>query len=227
MKCTFLGHAAVLIEALDYKIIIDPFLKHNPLYKKTDDDTVGITHVLITHAHGDHIGDAVEIAQQNNAVIICNFEISSILKSIDKSLNIHPMHLGGRVPVDFGTVKMTPALHGSGYIENDMIYDGGSPCGFLLKVADKTIYHAGDTGLTYDMKLLENSLIDLAFLPIGGNYTMDVDDAVIAVDFIKPNKVVPIHYNTFDLIQADPKDFKNKVSQAEVIILDSGDSIDI
>ncbi|MEC9485653.1 MAG: metal-dependent hydrolase [Candidatus Izemoplasma sp.] len=223
MKCTFLGHAAVLIEALDYKIIIDPFLTHNPVYKKNDRDIDGITHVLITHAHGDHVGDAIEIAKKNNALIISNAEIATILKSIDRDLNIHAMHIGGRATVDFGTVKMTPALHGSGYVENDMIYDGGTPCGFLLKVADKTIYHAGDTGLTYDMKLLENSLIDLAFLPIGGNYTMDVDDAVIAVDFIKPDKVVPIHYNTFDQIQADPNDFKDKVSQSDVIILNPGE----
>ncbi len=227
MKCTFLGHAAVLIEALEYKIIIDPFLSHNPVYKKNEQDISGVTHVLITHAHGDHIGDALEIAKQNDALIICNAEIATILKSLDSDLRIHAMHIGGRTPVDFGTVKMTPALHGSGYVENDMIYDGGTPCGFLLKVADKTIYHAGDTGLTYDMKLLENSLIDLAFLPIGGNYTMDVDDAVIAVDFIKPEKVVPIHYNTFDQIKADPNDFKNKVDHAEVVILEPGKNIEL
>lgn len=227
MKCTFLGHAAVLIESEDYKIIIDPFLSHNPQYKKDDTHTKNISHILITHAHGDHIGDSVQIAQETGALIICNAEIATILKSIDDTLKIHPMHIGGRTSVDFGTVKMTPALHGSGYVNNDMIYDGGTPCGFLLKILDKTIYHSGDTGLTYDMKLLENSLIDLAFLPIGGNYTMDIDDAVIAVDFIKPDKVVPIHFNTFDAIQADPTEFKKKVTSAEVVILNPSQSIDI
>jgi L-ascorbate metabolism protein UlaG (beta-lactamase superfamily) len=227
MKCTFLGHAAVLIESEEHKIIIDPFLSHNPQYQKEDHHTTDITHILITHAHGDHIGDAVQIAQKTNALIICNAEIATILKSIDDTLNIHPMHIGGRTSLDFGSVKMTPALHGSGFVNNDMIYDGGTSCGFLLKILDKTIYHSGDTGLTYDMKLLENSLIDLAFLPIGGNYTMDIDDAVIAVDFIKPDKVVPIHFNTFDAIKADPNEFKNKVTSAEVVVLQPGTSIQL
>lgn len=227
MKATYLGHSAVLIESQEYKILIDPFLNHNPQYISDPNHTKNITHILVTHAHGDHIGDSVQIAKDTGALIVCNAEISTILKSIDNSLNIHSMHIGGRAPFDFGSVKMTPALHGSGYVYNDMIYDGGTPCGFLIKILDKTIYHAGDTGLTYDMKLLENSLIDLAFLPIGGNYTMDIDDAVIATDFIKADKVVPIHFNTFDGIKADPLEFKEKVTSSEVIILKSNESIEI
>lgn len=227
MKATYLGHSAVLLESQTHKILIDPFLKHNPQYVKDPNHTKNVTHILVTHAHRDHIGDSIQIAKDTGALIVCNAEIATILKSMHQDLKLHPMHIGGRAPFDFGSIKMTPALHGSGFVHNDMIYDGGSPCGFLIKLLDKTIYHAGDTGLTYDMKLLENSKIDLAFLPIGGNYTMDIDDAVLATDFILSKKVVPIHFNTFDGIEADPLEFKEKVTTSDVIILNPNESIEI
>lgn len=222
MKVKFLGHSALLIESTRFKALIDPFLKHNPAYIQDKKDTTGITHIFITHAHGDHIGDAIEIALKNDSLIICNAEIANILHIKNKKLKLHAMHIGGRFAFDFGTVKMTPALHGSGYTENGMIQDGGNPGGFVIEVDGKKIYHAGDTGLTYDMKLLEVENIDVAFLPIGGNYTMDITDAVRAVEFIKPKTTVPMHYNTFGLIKADPNEFKEKLPNFNVIILDSG-----
>jgi len=227
MKVTFLGHAAVLVEDVNFKALIDPFLTGNPSYKEDPYHTEGITHILVTHGHGDHIGDTIAIAKKTNAIIISNAELASIFWNKDKSLNLHPMHIGGGYAFPFGKVKMTPAVHGSAYHDGDKSYDGGSPGGFLLKINGKKLYHSGDTGLTMDMKLLDFEHIDLAFLPIGGNYTMDIDDAVRAVDFIKPKIVVPMHYNTFPLIQADPNIFKEKLPDYQVKILQSGESITI
>lgn len=227
MKVTFLGHAALLVEDVNFKALIDPFLTGNPNYKPDPSHTEGITHIFITHGHGDHIGDAIAIAQKNNSTIISNAELASIFWKKDKTLNLHPMHIGGGYAFPFGKVKMTPAVHGSSYRDGDITLDGGSPGGFLLKINGKKLYHSGDTGLTMDMQLLDFENIDLAFLPIGGNYTMDIDDAVRAVRMLKPKKVVPMHYNTFPLIQADPYEFKENLPDYEVIILQSGESITI
>ena len=227
MKIKYLGHSALLVEDKNFKALIDPFLKGNPQYKENKQDKKDITHVFVTHAHGDHIGDALSIAKENDALIIANAEICSIISYQDKDLRLHSMHMGGRYQFPFGTVKMTPALHGSGYHKNGFFQDGGNPCGFVIEINGKKLYHAGDTGLTYDMKLLEIENIDLAFIPIGGNYTMDIDDAVRAVDFIKPKITVPMHYNTFGLIKADPKEFKEKLPKNKVEIVSPGESINI
>lgn len=225
MKLTYLGHAALLVEEGHFKGIIDPFISGNPSSKTSVDSLNDITHIFITHGHGDHIGDAVEIARRNNALIIANAEICSYLARF--RVSTHSMHIGGRRKFDFGTVKMTNALHGSGISDGGNIICGGNPCGFVIEVEGKKIYHAGDTGLTLDMKLLEDEKIDAAFLPIGGNYTMDADDAAIAADFIKAKITVPIHYDTFGLIKADPLYFKSKVKSSEVVVLGLNDSINI
>ncbi len=227
MKVTYLGHSAVLIEHKEFKALIDPFLKGNPQYKPKKHYTEGITHIFITHGHGDHIGDAIELAKQNKAMIISNAEIANIITMEHQEIETHAMHIGGRFEFSFGKVKMTPAVHGSSYFKDGNFYDAGNPGGFVIEIEEKSIYHAGDTGLTYDMKLLEIEEIDLAFLPIGGNYTMDVDDAVRAVHFIKPKITVPMHYNTFGLIQADPNYFEAKLPDFVIRILDSGESIKI
>ncbi|WIV11263.1 metal-dependent hydrolase [Proteiniborus sp. MB09-C3] len=225
MKVQYLGHSVVLIESRGIKAIIDPFISGNPNCPVNVDDLKDITHVFVTHGHGDHLGNTMEIAQKWGAMVICNFEIGNYLTKFD--LNIHTMHIGGRVSFDFGKVKMTPALHGSGIYDGEEFKCGGNPCGFLIEIENKKIYHAGDTGLTLDMKLLEEENIDLAFIPIGGNYTMDIDDAVRAVDFIKPKTVVPMHYDTFPVIKADPFEFEKKVRKAKVKVLSFGESIEL
>jgi L-ascorbate metabolism protein UlaG (beta-lactamase superfamily) len=224
MKITFIGHAAFYFEAEGIKGIIDPFITHNPQSNITVDDITELTHIFVTHGHGDHLGDTIELAKKHNALIITNFEIATFLGA--QGVQAHPMHIGGRTTFDFGDVKLTPALHGSGIQTPDGVVDGGNPGGFVISAGHKTIYHAGDTGLTMDMQLLKEENIDCALLPIGGNFTMDIRDALRAVNFIEPKLVVPMHYNTFGIIQADPEIFKTS-SSVPVAIMKPGESITI
>lgn len=225
MKLQFLGHSAFLIEATGFKAVIDPFLSGNPSSTLKPSQLNDLTHIFVTHGHGDHIGDTIELARENKALVISNAEIANYLS--EHGLRTHGMHIGGRYTFDFGVVKMTPALHGSSIPTSKGPRDGGNPCGIVLTLDGKKIYHAGDTGLTMDMKLLEEEKIDVALLPIGGNYTMDIHDALRAVEFIKPRITVPMHYNTFPLIKADPELFKAKNSWSETIILKIGEKLEI
>ena len=219
----FLGQSCITIEDGDHKIVIDPFLTGNPLAGAKQEE-IECSHVLLTHGHGDHFGDTIEIAKRNDATVIATYELASLCGT--KGLKNHLMHIGGAHDFDFGRVKLTIAQHGGGFGENAEIYTG-PPVGFLITMGGKTIYNAGDTGLFYDMKLIgEMHPIDLAFLPIGDNFTMGIADAVKAVEFLKPKKVVPVHYNTFPLIEQDPREFADKVKTAEVVIMNPGDSID-
>lgn len=223
-KVTFLGHSCVMIENETCKLIIDPFLTGNPLATIKADD-VTVNYVLISHGHGDHVGDALAIAKKSEATIIANYELANLFMS--EGAKAHPMHIGGAFDFDFGRVKLTIAHHGGGYGEDASRYTG-PPVGFLISIDGKTIYHPGDTGLFYDMKLIgEMNKIDLAFLPIGDNFTMGVEDAAKAVEFLKPKRVVPIHYNTFPVIEKSPEDFASAVSGSEVIILKPGESLQL
>ncbi|MDX9857384.1 MAG: metal-dependent hydrolase [candidate division Zixibacteria bacterium] len=218
---TFLGHSCVMVEDGPHRIIVDPFLSGNDKAAAKASD-IQVQYVLITHGHGDHLGDGIQIARKNNATVIANFELASYCGA--KGCTTHPMHIGGSHAFDFGRVKLTIAHHGGGAGENAGIYTG-PPVGFLIEIGGKTMYHSGDTGLFYDMKLIgDMNRIDLAFLPIGDNFTMGIDDAVKAVEFLRPKKVVPIHYNTFDIIAADPRAFASRIKGSEVAILKPGES---
>ncbi len=223
---TFLGHACVLIESDNHHLIIDPFLTGNPQAERTADD-ITADHVLLTHGHADHVGDAFAIAKRCNATVVACFELANL--AAREGCTVHPMHQGGAWSFPFGRVKMTIAFHGGGYGPDDVapIYTG-PPSGLLITIGDRTIYHAGDTALFSDMKLIgDDRDIDVAFLPIGDNFTMGIDDAARAVEFLRPKHVVPIHYNTWPYIEVDPHAFAAKVNGAEVHVLGPGQSIEV
>jgi L-ascorbate metabolism protein UlaG (beta-lactamase superfamily) len=189
--------------------VIDPFFTGNPL-SPIKADEVKCNYILISHGHGDHIGDAVAIAKRNQATVIANYEIATWCSS--QGVNVHAMHIGGSHAFPFGRVKLTIAHHGSGYQTDKGFLYMGNPAGILLFVEGKTIYHSGDTALFYDMKLIgEMNPLDLALLPIGDNFTMGIDDAVKAVELLNPKLVAPMHYKTFEVIEADPDAFVKKV----------------
>ncbi len=220
---TYLGHSAFLVEGSKAKLVIDPFLSGNPNAPKKPED-IKVDWVLLTHGHGDHFGDTLEIAKANNATVIAPFELAGYCEQ--QGLNVHPMHIGGGFDYPFGRVKLTIAHHGSA--TPDGTYTG-NPCGFLITMDGKTLYHSGDTGLFYDMKLIgEMNDIDLALLPIGDNFTMGIPDAVKAAEFLQAGLTVPMHYNTFDVIQTEPNDFVNAVKRQgqNAQILPVGESLE-
>lgn len=223
---TFLGHAAFLLEHKETKMIFDPYLTDNPTAAITA-ESVNVEYILLTHGHGDHLGDAITISKRNHARIIATNELAVYCRK--QGCRAHAMHIGGSFPFPFGRVKLTIAHHGSAADlgEKALTYLG-NPCGFLVTIDNKTLYHAGDTGLFLDMKLIgELDSIDVALLPIGDNFTMGIDDAVKAVEFLKPKYAIPMHYNTFPLIEADPYEFKTKVEEKgfNARVLQSGESL--
>lgn len=222
----FLGHAAFHIESKGLKALIDPFLSDNDKSPFSPADFPNVNYIFVTHGHGDHLGDTVEIAIASGATIIATVEICNYLSK--SGVGSHSLQIGGAFRFPFGRVKMTPAWHGSG-IQTDagMIY-GGVAGGFLIETDGKKIYHAGDTGLTMEMNLLADESVDVALLPIGGNYTMDIDDAVKAVRMIRPKTAVPMHYDTFPVIKASPEEFAKKASRlTSVKILGIGESMEV
>ena len=224
-KVTFIGHGTFQIETGGKVILIDPFLTDNPATSMTADD-VSADFIIVTHGHGDHIGDTVAIAKRTGATVISNFEINQWLAGQGIS-HAHPMHIGGSHRFEFGTVKLTIAHHGSMLPDGS---DGGNPCGVLLKLSQGTIYHAADTGLFYDMKLIGEEGVDLAILPIGDNFTMGPDDALRAVKFIEPKRVIPDHYNTWPLIEQDPDAWAEQVkseTSTEPLVLQPGESCEL
>lgn len=206
MKLRYFSHSSFQIStSSNIKILIDPFLDGNPTSPVKADD-IEADYIILTHAHSDHVGDAFSIAKRCGSTFICVNELAEYCKS--KGFNAHNMHIGGGYDFEFGRVKFTIAHHGS--MTPDNTY-AGEPAGVLITTDGKTIYHTGDTGLFYDMKLIgEMNAIDYMLLPIGDNFTMGIPDAVKAVEFVKPKTAIPMHYNTFPVIEADPDDFKEK-----------------
>ena len=224
-RVTFQGHSCFEIAHDEHRLIIDPFLSNNPV-AKVGPDQIRADWILVSHGHGDHWGDTEAIARANGATVIGCFELAVYAES--KGLKAHGLHIGGGHQFPFGRVQLTVAHHGTGGGDSELTHLG-TPAGFLLSLGPFTVYHSGDTGLTYDMKLLGDfHQVDLALLPIGDNFTMGIEDAARATTFIRPKQVVPMHYNTFDLIRADPQDFVRAVrrmSRAEPIVLDVGESL--
>lgn len=223
IKIIWYGHATLGLETGGYKLLIDPFFTGNPAATVNAAD-VEADFILVSHGHGDHVGDTVAIAKRTGAMVISNFEICTWLES--KGIKCtHGQHLGGGFKHPFGYLKLTIALHGSGLPDGS---NGGNPAGFLLTTKDgKKIYLAGDTGLFYDMKLIGDEGIDLAVLPIGDNFTMGPEDALRAVKLLQPKHVIPIHYNTFELIAQDSNSWATRVqkeSGAQVHVLKPGEA---
>ncbi len=207
MKLQFLSHSSFLITTKNNKkILIDPFFDGNPT-AIIKENKIDADYIILTHAHEDHIGDSFKIAKRCNSKFICVYELANYCNK--KGFDAHPMHIGGSFNFEFGRVKLTIAQHGS--VTPDGVY-GGLAAGVLLTIDGKTIYHTGDTGLFYDMKLIgEMNKIDYMLLPIGDNFTMGIDDAVKAVEFVNPDIAIPMHFNTFPLIEANPDEFVSKI----------------
>ncbi|MGB6407999.1 MAG: metal-dependent hydrolase [Planococcus donghaensis] len=226
MHVSYHGHSVVKIKTGEFTILIDPFISGNKLtdLKVADEKPDAI---LLTHAHNDHVGDTVELAKNNNAQVIAPVELANYLSS--QGVDAVGMNLGGAHKFDFGVVKFTKAFHSSSFTtdEGEVVY-GGMPAGILFQAEGKTIYHAGDTEVFGDMKILgERNDIDVAFVPIGDYFTMGPEDAAYAVELLKPKMVVPIHFNTFPPIEQDPEHFKSLVKDVQVNILQPGESIDL
>lgn len=221
-KLTWYGHATLGLETGGYKLLIDPYFSGNPS-APVRADQVKADFILVTHGHGDHIGDTLSIARRCNATVITNFEIANWLDK--QGVETHAQHIGGGFHHPFGYLKFTQAFHGSGLPDGSY---GGNPAGFLLTTKDnKKIYISGDTGLFGDMKLIGEEGIDVATLPIGDNFTMGPADALRAVKFIMPKIIIPIHYGTWELISQDAEAWAKQVREetgAEVRVLKPGET---
>ena len=226
MHISYHGHSIVKIQTGDYTILIDPFISGNKLTDLVvENEKPDI--ILLTHGHNDHVGDTVEIAKACDALIIAPNELAVYLSW--QGVRTHGMNLGGANEFEFGTVKFTQAFHSSSFTthENEIIYTG-MPAGILFTAEGKTIYHAGDTSIFGDMGMIgKRHPIDVAFLPIGDNFTMGPEDAACAVELLNPKLAVPIHFNTFPPIEQNPEDFKKLVLNHEVNVMTAGDSFEL
>lgn len=225
MKITFYGHASLSIEVGGKHILVDPFISGNPKAAHIAIDSLQADYILLTHAHQDHILDVEAIAKRTNATIVSNWEIATYYGN--KGFNSHPMNHGGSWNFDFGKVKYVNAVHSSSFPDGTY---GGNPGGFVIESEHKNIYIAGDTALTMDMKLIPlRTKLDLAILPIGDNFTMDIDDAILASEFVECDKILGVHFDTFGYIEIDHeaaiKKFFN--SGKDLMLLEIGDFIEL
>ncbi|MEI6866529.1 metal-dependent hydrolase [Flavicella sp.] len=225
MKITFLGHASFLIEIENIKIIVDPFISRNPLAKDINLAALNADFILVTHAHEDHMADVEIIAKASDAIVVSNFEIVSYFEKL--GIKGHPMNHGGTWEFDFGKVTYTNAVHSSSFPDGSY---GGNPGGFLIQAKHKNMYIAGDTSLTMDMKLIPlKAKLDVAILPVGDNFTMGVDDAIIASDFLECSKIIGCHFDTFGYIEINHEEAIKKFydKNKDLMLLKIGEDIQL
>lgn len=225
MKITFYGHASLGIQIEDTHILVDPFITGNPKASNIDINTLKADYILVTHAHQDHLLDVEAIAKRTDAVIISNYEIVTHFGNL--GLEGHPMNHGGTWDFEFGSVKYVNAIHTSSFPNGSY---GGQPGGFVIEGEHKNIYIAGDTALTFDMKLIPlQTKLDLAILPIGDNFTMGIDDAILASDFVECDKILGCHFDTFGYIEIDHEVAKRKFFEKDkdLMLLEIGESLEL
>lgn len=231
MEIRFHGHACFEVKGEQGRILIDPFFSDNPSAVVKGEDFTELNAILVSHGHSDHLGDAIEISKRTGAPIIGVYELARLCNK--RGATTHAMHIGGKHSFDFGTVRLTQALHGSVFEprgEEENFYYAGLACGFLIQIDSKWLYHAGDTGLFGDMELIgRRHPLEVAMLPIGDNFVMGPEEAVYAATLLRPKRVIPMHYNTFPLIKQDAAEFANllqrKFPESESVVLDPGQSI--
>jgi L-ascorbate metabolism protein UlaG (beta-lactamase superfamily) len=224
MNITYYGHSCFGVNINGKDLLFDPFITPNDLAKEVNVNTIKANYILLSHGHTDHIADAEAIAKRTGAKVVCNWEIYTWLskKGVE---NIHPTNIGGKVKFDFGSVKCVVAQHSSSLPDGSY---GGNPMGFVIESSEGNFYYAGDTALTYDMKLIgEYRHIDFAFLPIGDNFTMGVDNAIIACSFINCSDVIGMHYDTFGYIKIDHTEAVSKFNRAgkKLTLMNIGETI--
>jgi L-ascorbate metabolism protein UlaG (beta-lactamase superfamily) len=210
MKLTYYGQSTIEIVANGKTLLFDPFITPNELAKHIDVNSLKPDYILVSHGHGDHIADLVTVQKNSGAKVICIAEIAGWLGN-QGITNVHGMNIGGSFNFDFGRVKMVTAVHSSALPDGS---NGGNPAGFVIYSEDKAIYFAGDTALTYDMKLLEDENLNWAILPLGDNYTMGADDAIKAAAFVNCKNVIGVHYDSFPVIKIDKEEVAGKFAKA-------------
>ncbi|ASZ11664.1 metal-dependent hydrolase [Chitinophaga pendula] len=216
MKFTYYGHACFAVEIKGKHILFDPFITHNELASKIDINTIQADYIFVTHGHDDHVADLIPIGRRTGATVVAAFEVAEWAQSqgIEKT---HPLNPGGKWEFEFGTVKCVVAQHssslpGGGY--------GGNPVGFVFKTSEGNFYYSGDTALTFDMQLIPRfASLDFAVFPIGDNFTMGIEDATIAAEFVECQKIIGVHYDTFGYIKIDQNKAKETFSTAGLNLL--------
>lgn len=227
MNFTYYGHACFSVKADGKTLLFDPFITPNPLAEKIDVKTIAADFILISHGHGDHVADVVEIAERTGATVITSYEVGDWFEKEKKLKNVQAMNHGGALKTDFGRVKLTAAVHSSSMPDGSY---GGNPCGFVVESGDGNFYYSGDTALTLDMKLIpEQTKLQFAVLPIGDFYTMGIEDALRAAEFVGVTKIVGVHYDTFPPIKLDHDAALKaaRVAGKELLLPKIGESIEV